>query len=170
VLCDVYENDLPFIRLGEYADIHLNAYPDLVLKGRIGNIGPILDPNLRTGKVRLEVQNPGMLRLGMFVTATFYGMKKEVHATVPASAVLHLHDRDWVYVPIEGGRFQRLEVVAGKMLPGTGRAGAPLVDAPGRAQDLLLQDSGDRQEITSGIRPGQQVVANALDLQATVEQ
>ena len=126
VLCDVYENDLPFVRLGEYADIHLNAYPDLVLKGRIGNIGPILDPNLRTAKVRLEVQNPGMLRLGMFVTATFYGMKKEVHATVPASAVLHLHDRDWVYVPIEGGRFQRLEVVAGKMLPGTARVGAPL--------------------------------------------
>ncbi len=124
VLCDVYENDLPFVRLGEYADIHLNAYPDLLLKGRIGNIGPILDPNLRTAKVRLEVQNPGMLRLGMFVTATFYGLKREVHATVPASAVLHLHDRDWVYVPIEGGRFQRVEVVAGKMLAGTARAGS----------------------------------------------
>jgi cobalt-zinc-cadmium efflux system membrane fusion protein len=149
VLCDVYENDLPFVRLGEYADIHLNAYPNLVLKGRIGNISPVLDPNLRTAKVRLEVQNPGMLRLGMFVTATFYGMKKEVHATVPASAVLHLHDRDWVYVPIEGGRFQRVEVIAGRMLRG---------------------NPGEGQEITSGIRPGQQVVANALDLQATVEQ
>jgi cobalt-zinc-cadmium efflux system membrane fusion protein len=149
VLCDVYENDLPFVRLGEYADIHLNAYPDLVLKGRIGNISPILDPNLRTAKVRLEVQNSGLLRLGMFVTATFYGMKKEVHAIVPAGAVLHLHDRDWVYLPMEGGRFQRLEVTAGKMLPGNPSEG---------------------QEITSGIRPGQQVVANALDLQATVEQ
>ncbi len=149
VMCDVYENDLPFVRLGEYADIHLNAYPNLVLKGRIGNISPILDPNLRTAKVRLEVQNPGMLRLGMFVTATFYGPKKEVHATVPASAVLHLHDRDWLYVPLEGGRFQRVEVVAGKMLPG---------------------NPGEQQEITSGIRPGQRVVANALVLQATVEQ
>jgi membrane fusion protein, heavy metal efflux system len=149
VMCDVYENDLPFVRLGEYADIHLNAYPSLLLKGRIGNISPALDPNLRTAKVRLEVKNPGMLRLGMFVTATFYGLKKEVHATVPASAVLHLHDRDWIYVPIESGRFQRVEVVAGKMLPG---------------------NPGEKQEITSGIRPGQQVVANALDLQATVEQ
>ena len=149
VMCDVYENDLPFVRLGQYADIHLNAYPDLLLKGRIGNIGPILDPSLRTAKVRLEVQNPGMLRLGMFVTATFYGLKKEVHATVPATAVLHLHDRDWVYLPIEGGRFQRVEVVAGKMLPG---------------------NPGEMQEITSGIRPGQHVVANALNLQATVEQ
>jgi cobalt-zinc-cadmium efflux system membrane fusion protein len=85
----------------------------------------------------------------MFVTATFYGMRKEVHAIVPAGAVLHLHDRDWVYLPVEGGRFQRLEVTAGKMLPG---------------------GAGERQEIISGLRPGQQVVANALDLQATVEQ
>jgi cobalt-zinc-cadmium efflux system membrane fusion protein len=176
VLCDVYENDLPFVRLGEYADIHLNAYPDLVLKGRIGNIGPILDPSLRTAKVRLEVQNPGMLRLGMFVTATFYGMKKEVHATVPASAILHLHDRDWVYVPMEGGRFLRVEVVAGKMLGSSAVVGAPLVGASepaGRAVTAatpLLQNPGEWQEITSGIRPGQQVVANALNLQATVEQ
>jgi len=147
VLCDVYENDLPFVRLGQYADIHLNAYPDLALKGRIGNISPVLDPNLRTAKVRLEVQNPGMLRLGMFVTATFYGTKKDMYATVPASAVLHLHDRDWVYVPRDGGRFQRIEVVAGKML-----------------------SPGDKQEITSGIRPGQQVVANGLVLQTTAEQ
>jgi cobalt-zinc-cadmium efflux system membrane fusion protein len=170
VMCDVYENDLPFVRLGEYANIHLNAYPSLALKGRIGNINPILDPNLRTAKVRLEVQNPGMLRLGMFVTATFYGMKKEVHATVPASAVLHLHDRDWVYVPIEGGRFQRVEVVAGKMLAGNTPVGAPLVGALGRAQGPPLQDPGGMQEIMSGIRPGQQVVAEALKLQATVEQ
>jgi len=173
VMCDVYENDLPFVRLGEYADIHLNAYPDLLLKGRIGNIGPILDPSLRTAKVRLEVQNPGMLRLGMFVTATFYGLKKEVHATVPATAVLHLHDRDWVYVPLQDGRFQRLEVVAGKMLPGTARVGAPLAGAPRQAVAAAApaqQDSGEKQEITSGIRPGQQVVANALALQATIEQ
>ena len=146
VMCDVYENDLPFVHLGEYADIRLNAYRDLVLKGRIGNIGSILDPSLRTAKVRLEVPNPGMLRLGMFVTATFHGLKKEVHATVPATAVLHLHDRDWVYAPMEGGKFHRIEVAAGKMLP------------------------GKMQEITSGIQPGQQVVANALVLQATAEQ
>ncbi|HEV2495270.1 MAG TPA: efflux RND transporter periplasmic adaptor subunit [Terriglobia bacterium] len=146
ILCDVYENDLSFVRLGEHADIHLNAYPDLVLKGRIGNISPILDPNLHTAKVRLEVPNPGMLRLGMFVTATFYGPKKEIRATVPATAVLHLHDRDWVYAPMEGGRFRRVEVAAGKMLP-----------------DKM-------QEIMSGIQLGQQVVANALVLQATAEQ
>jgi cobalt-zinc-cadmium efflux system membrane fusion protein len=146
VLCDVYENDMSFVRLGESADIRLNAYPDLVLRGRISNIGAVMDPNLRTAKVRLEVQNPGTLRLGMFGTATFYGAKKESRATVPATAILHLHDRDWVYEPIEGGRVRRVEVTGGKMLP------------------------GNLQEVDAGLQPGQQVVANALDLQATVEQ
>jgi cobalt-zinc-cadmium efflux system membrane fusion protein len=149
ILCDVYENDLPFVRIGEYADVHLNAYPNQVFRGRVGNIGPILDPNLRTAKVRLEVPNPGMLRIGMFATATFYGPRKEVHATVPATAILHLHDRNWVYLPMGGDRFRRVEVVGGKMLPAT---------------------PGPTQEILSGLAPGQQVVANALDLQSTVEQ
>ncbi|MGA3099067.1 MAG: efflux RND transporter periplasmic adaptor subunit, partial [Bryobacteraceae bacterium] len=117
-----------------------------ILKGRISNIGPILDPNTRTAKIRLEVPNPGMLRMGMFVTATFHGLTQETHATVPAAAVLHLHDRDWVYVPIEGGRFQRVGVTGGPML------------------------AGNMQEILSGIEPGQRVVSNALVLQNTVEQ
>ncbi len=146
IVCDVYESDLASVRLGEYADIHLNAYPNMVLRGRVGNIGASLDPTIRTAKVRLEVHNPGTLRLGMFVTATFHGVTKEMRATVPGNAVLHLHDRDWVYVPIEGGRFRRVEVVGGIMLP------------------------GNLQEIVSGIAPGQQVVANALVLQNTMEQ
>ena len=69
----MYENDLPFVRIGEFADVRLNAYPNRILKGRISNIGPVLDPNLRTAKVRLEVENPGLMRIGMFVTATFHG-------------------------------------------------------------------------------------------------
>jgi cobalt-zinc-cadmium efflux system membrane fusion protein len=146
VICDVFENDLPGVHLDEVADIHLNAYPNMVLKGRVSNIGAVLDPNLRTAKVRLEVANPGVLRFGMFVTATFRGSVKEVHATVPASAILHLHDRDWVYVPADGGRFRRVEVIGGKMLP------------------------GNIQEIVSGIKPGQQVVSRALIFQNTTEQ
>jgi cobalt-zinc-cadmium efflux system membrane fusion protein len=146
ILCDVYENDLAQVHLGQYADVKLNAFPNQIFKGRIGNISPILDPNLRTAKVRLEMRNPGLMRLGMFVTATFHGLQTETRATVPASAVLHLHDRDWVYVPADGGQFRRLEVTAGKMLP------------------------GNLQEIVAGVRPGQKVVSNALVLQATAEQ
>jgi cobalt-zinc-cadmium efflux system membrane fusion protein len=146
IICDVFENDMSNVRMGEYADIHLVAYPDRVLKGRISNIGSVLDPNLRTAKVRLEVANPGMLRVGMFVTATFHGQSTEVRATVPADAVLHLHDRDWVYVPGGNGRFRRLSVVGGATLP------------------------GKLQEIVSGIKPGDQVVTNALVLQNAAEQ
>ena len=146
IVCDVYENNLSFVKLGEYADIRLNAYPDLALRGRIDNIAATLDPNTRTAKVRLQVGNPsGLMRLGMFVTATFHSPLTQVEATVPASAVLHLHDRDWVYVPAQGGRFERVGVQGGRMLPGN------------------LQAVG-------GIKPGQQVVANALVLQNTVEQ
>jgi cobalt-zinc-cadmium efflux system membrane fusion protein len=147
IVCDVYENDLPTIRLGEYADIHLNAYPNRILKGKISNIGPSMDPTIRTAKVRLEVDNSdNLLRFGMFVTATFHGMDVQRRATVPSAAVLHLHDRDWVYIPADGGRFQRVEVVGGKMLP------------------------GGLQEIMSGIKPGQQVVSRALVFQSTTEQ
>jgi cobalt-zinc-cadmium efflux system membrane fusion protein len=146
VICDVYENDLSQIHMGEFADIHFNAYPNQVLRGRISNIGPILDPNIRTAKVRLEVDNPGILRLGMFATATFHGLRAEKRAVVPATAILHLHDREWVYVPNGDGRFKRLEVTAGNMLP------------------------NNMQEILAGLDPGQQVVTNALVLQNTVEQ
>jgi len=147
ILCDVYENDLPNVHVGETAEIRLNAYPGKVLTGRISNVSPVLDPTIRTSKVRIEVPNPsGILRVGMFVTATFHGQKKETHAAVPASAILHLHDRDWVYVPAGDKKFRRVEVVAGAQLP------------------------GNLQEVVSGIKAGQQVVSNALVLQNTVEQ
>jgi len=83
IVCDVYENDIPSVKLGETAEIRLNAFPDTVLKGAISNIGPVLDPNIRSAKVRIEVRNPGALRVGMFATATFEGLKKEMHTAVP---------------------------------------------------------------------------------------
>ena len=146
VLCDVYENDLVNVRLGEKADIRLNAYPDQAFAGTISNIGPVLDPNIRTAKVRIEMRNPGLMRPGMFVSATFHGRQTQKRAAVPATAVLHLHDRDWVYVPVKGNQFRRTEVVGGDMLP------------------------GEMQEIVSGLAPGQQVVANALEFQNSAEQ
>jgi cobalt-zinc-cadmium efflux system membrane fusion protein len=146
ILCDVYENDLANVHVGESAEIRLNAYPDKVFTGRISNVSPVLDPTIRTAKVRIEVGNPGLMRVGMFVSATFHGQKKETRAAVPASAILHLHDRDWVYVPAGDKKIRRIEVVAGAILP------------------------TKLQEIVSGIKPGQQVVSNALELQNTVEQ
>jgi cobalt-zinc-cadmium efflux system membrane fusion protein len=146
ILCDVYENDLPNVHVGESSEIHLNAFPNQAFTGHVSNILPILDPTIRTAKVRIELRNPGMMRVGMFVTATFHGQKKETHAAVPAAAILHLHDRDWVYIPDGEKKFRRINVVAGTRLP------------------------NNSQEIVSGVQPGQRVVSNALVLQSTVEQ
>jgi cobalt-zinc-cadmium efflux system membrane fusion protein len=146
ILCDVYENDIPKLTLGQEAKIKLLAYPDKPLSGRIADIGPVLDPTIRTAKVRIEIPNPqGILRLGMFVNATFESTSKKEFAVVPADAVLHLHDRDWVFVPMGDKKFKRVEVHAGEMLP------------------------GNRQALLGGINPGQQVVSNVLQLEATLE-
>jgi cobalt-zinc-cadmium efflux system membrane fusion protein len=145
IVCDVYENDLKQVRLGDQATIRLNSYPDHVVTGQIQNIGAVLDPTLRTAKVRIEVANPGTMRIGMFVTATFRGQTRQSRAVVPATAVLHLHDREWVYVPVGEGQFRRVEVTTDQML------------------------AEGRQALRAGLQPGQRVVANALALQATYE-
>jgi membrane fusion protein, heavy metal efflux system len=145
IVCDVYENDMANVHMGEPADIKLNAYPDKVLKGTISNIGPILDPSIRTAKVRIEVANPGgMMRLGMFGTATLFGNGKQSYAAVPASAIVHMHDRDWVYIPMQE-KFKRVEVVGGEQLP------------------------NNMQQILSGLQPGQQVVTNAINLENAID-
>ena len=145
IICDVYENDIPKIQLGQLAIIRLDAYPDKVLNGRVSDIGPVLDPSIRTAKVRIEIANPGILRLGMFVTATFTSKAKSTFAAVPSSAILHLHDRDWVFVQADGNKFRRVEVEPGDVL------------------------SGNKQQILSGIVPGQQVVRDVLEFEALLE-
>ena len=147
IICDVYENDLPTVHLGQKADIRLTAYPDRVLTGVISDIGAVLDPQIRTAKVRIQVENPNtLMRVGMFATATIHGKTVQTHVQVPSTAVLHLHDRDWVYVPNGEGKFRRVSVQGGAAL------------------------SGNMQEILSGLNARQQVVSNALALQNTVDQ
>jgi cobalt-zinc-cadmium efflux system membrane fusion protein len=82
----------------------------------------------------------------MFVTATFTSREEQVFAVIPADAVLHLHDREWVYEPAGGNRFKRVEVRAGAML------------------------DGNRQQILNGIKPGDRVVTNALLIDAAGNQ
>jgi cobalt-zinc-cadmium efflux system membrane fusion protein len=142
VVCDVYENDLATVRIGDPVEITLNAFPDRKLQGKVNNILPILDPNIRTGKVRVEVQNPGLMKAGMFATATFRGQTTEMHTIVPAASIMHLHDRDFVFEPVPGNKFRRVEVVSGD----------------------VLNDNTSLQEIKSGLKPGDQVITNALVL------
>ncbi|HXA76809.1 MAG TPA: efflux RND transporter periplasmic adaptor subunit [Candidatus Acidoferrales bacterium] len=146
IVCDVYESDITTLGVGEPADVRLNAFPDKVLKGRVSNIGALLDPTIRTAKVRIEVPNPGMMmRIGMFATATFYGLKKQTYTSVPATAIIHLHDRDWVYMPAPNNMFQRVEVKSGDQLP------------------------NQMAQVLSGLQSGQKVVSNALALQTAID-
>ena len=149
VICDVYENDLATLHLGQAADIHLNAYPDQVIRGTISDIGAVLDPNLRTAKVRIQVENPTYADADwhVFATAVLHGQRPEMHTVIPASAILHLEDRDWVYIPAGNGQFRRVEVRAGAIL------------------------AGNLQEVMAlWLQPGQKVVAEALAMQNSAAQ
>jgi cobalt-zinc-cadmium efflux system membrane fusion protein len=143
ITCDIYENDLARVHLDDSADVRLNAFPGQVFHGRISDIGPILDSNVRTAKARIEVENPGLMRLGMFAQATLHGQQTHMGVLVPASSILHLHDRDWAYVPQSANTFRRVEVRSGGMT------------SPGQ------------QIVVSGIRPGDRVVRDALLLETT---
>jgi len=151
ILCDVYENDLAHVHLGDRATIELNAYPDRHMAGRVTNISKLLDPNTRAAKVRIELPNPaGLLRPNMFASVHFVAQGTAARTVIPASAVLRLQDRDWVFVKLDGAQFRRTEVAAGPV------------------------NADKTQQILSDLRPGDHVVADALmfdrEVQKSTEQ
>ncbi len=147
LLCDVYENDLAQVRLGDSAEVTLNAYPERHFRGRVGNILGVLDPNTRTAKVRVELDNSsGLMRPGMFATARFVSQGRQTRMIVPSTALLRLHDKDWVFVQEDNRRYRRIEV----------KAGAPLPEGV--------------TVVLAGLSPGNKVVSNALQFSSTVEQ
>jgi cobalt-zinc-cadmium efflux system membrane fusion protein len=147
VLCDVYENDLSRARVGDRARIRLNSFPDSPLGGRIGNISPILDSTTRTAKVRIEMDNAGgVMRPGMFAVAELEAPARDIRLVLPTTALVQLHDADWVFVKTGPTTFRRVQVRGGREIE------------PGL------------QEILSGVTAGQQVVRNALPFTQTVGQ
>ena len=147
-MCDVYESDLATVHLGQGVTIHLSAFPGRTFSGTVSDIGAVLDPSLRTAKVRIQVANPGgMLRIGMIATASLVGSHAENALVVPSTAILHLHDHEYVFVPVnQSGAFRRVLVRSG-----------PVV--------------GDATELSGGgLQSGQPVVRNALDLENTADQ
>jgi membrane fusion protein, heavy metal efflux system len=145
VVCDVFENDLSEVHVGDVADIRLNAFGDRILKGRISDISRVLDPNTRSAKVRIVLANrDGALRPGMFAVATFHSRKPVDRVVVPATAIMRLHDKDWVFRKENDKDFRRVAV-----------------QTQGTTQDGMA-------EITSGVKPGDEVVANALEFSTDV--
>ncbi len=145
VVCDVFENGLGDVHLGDSAEIRLNAFPGRVLKGTVADISRVLDPNTRTAKVRIVLGNgDGALRPGMFAIATFRSRRLRPSLVVPSTAVMRLHDKDWIFRKEGSNRFRRLEV-----------------QATGATSDGM-------QEVRDGVKADDQVVLNALDFSTAV--
>lgn len=145
VVCDVFENDLGEVHLDDSAEIRLNAFPDRVFKGKVADISRVLDPSTRSAKVRVVLGNDdGALRFGMFAVATFRSRKRTDRVVVPATAVMRLHDKDWVFRKESSNRFRKIAVTA-----------------DGLAPDGL-------QEVRGGVKPGDELVTNALEFSTQV--
>ena len=145
VVCDVFENDLGEVHLGDSAAIQLSAFGDRVFRGTVADISRVLDPTTRSAKVRIVLGNKdGALRPGMFAVAKFQSRKTSDRVVVPATAIMRLHDKDWVFRK-EGDKSYRRVVV----------------QADGLAPDGM-------QEIREGVKAGDEVVANALEFSTEV--
>ena len=145
VLCSIYENDLPRVRVGDLATVTLAAYPNLKLRGQISNISRVLNPSTRTAQVRVVLSNPQRLLLpGMFATARFTSTRRTLHVIVPTVSLFHLHDQFWVFRPVKAGLYRRVPVSVGS------------IESPGW------------QDVTHGVRAGQKIVANSMAFAAAV--
>lgn len=145
VVCDVFENDLGEVRVGDAAEIHLNAFPDRLFRGHVSDVSRVLDPNTRSAKVRIVLANrEGLLRPGMFAVATFRSKKLQSRTVVPATAIMRLHDKDWLFRKEGDKRFRRVQV-----------------HADGLAPDGM-------QQVRDGAKPGDEVVTNALEFSTEV--
>lgn len=152
VLCDVYENDLGEVHVGDSARIRLNAYPDKTFDGQVADISRVLDPATRSAKVRIVLANhDGSLRPGMFAMATFRSRKSQSRIVVPATSLIRLQDKDWVFRKQKEGaqQFRRVEVhTFGGIVDGM----QPIEPSPSK----------------DGLHAGDEIVANALEFSSAV--
>jgi Cu(I)/Ag(I) efflux system membrane fusion protein len=137
---DVFEQDLPAVRLGLPVSATFEALPGEIRQGRIAYVYPTLDPDTRTAKVRVELANPGLrLKPGMYATLRLSGVSRPNALSVPRSAVLSTGERNLVFVRRNDGMLEPREVVVG-----------------------IAND--ERIEILRGLNEGETVVASATFL------
>jgi cobalt-zinc-cadmium efflux system membrane fusion protein len=119
VLVNVYQKDLPYVRVGDNVIIHTDAYPD-DFHGRISYVAASLDPNTRTLQARIETSNPGLkLKKDMYVVATVDAGTIPNAIAVPDSAVLRdSENQPFVYVAVAGNQVGRRAITIGESLKG----------------------------------------------------
>ena len=136
VLVNVYQKDLPYVRLGDAVTIQTDSYPD-VFHGRISYLAASLDPTTRTLQARIDTPNPGdKLKKDMYVNATVQAGSIPNAIAVPDAAVLRdSENQPFVYAMTSSSQFGRRTVTLGESLNG-------------------------QTQITSGLKPGDQVIGN----------
>jgi membrane fusion protein, heavy metal efflux system len=137
VLANLYQKDLPNVRLGDPVTITTDSYPGTAFHGKISYIAAALDPDTRTLQARIEVNNPhGELKKDMYVVCTVQSGTIRNALTVPDSAVLRdSQNEPFVYVVTQNNEFSRRMVALG-------------------------QRSDNATQLTSGISPGDRVVGD----------
>jgi len=137
VQSQIYEQDLPLVRLGQEATVSLSYLPDRKFRGRVTYIYPTVDEKTRTAKVRMEFHNPGyFLKPGMFTTVELVAELSASALLVPDMAVLRSGQKNTVFVALEGGKFEPRTVAIGA-----------------RAE-------GDLYQVLSGLSEGERIVTS----------
>jgi cobalt-zinc-cadmium efflux system membrane fusion protein len=146
VVCDVFENDLGQVHVGDLAEVRLNAFPDRAFHGKISDISRVLDPNTRSARVRIVLANPeGVLRPGMYAVASFRSQKLQRQVVIPSTAVMRLQDRDWVFRKEGAQTVRQIEV------------------------QILGETPDGMHEVQDGaISSGQEIVTNALEFSTAI--
>jgi membrane fusion protein, heavy metal efflux system len=117
---DVFESDLPYIRLGAPAEIKVESYPKKVFSARVSFIDPTVDPATRTVHVRCEVNNPnGLLKPDMFARMKIIAAARNSVPVIPASAVVARGENSFVLIEEAPGRFRKRKVEVGHEVDGS---------------------------------------------------
>jgi cobalt-zinc-cadmium efflux system membrane fusion protein len=137
VLANVYQQDLPYVRVGDPVEISTDSYPGTIFHGKISYVAAALDPTTRTLQARIDVKNPGeKLKNNMYVTAQVQAGKINNAITIPNASVLRDSENEpFVYILAGQNQFARRGVTLG-------------------------QTTEQTTEITSGLAPGDRVAAN----------
>jgi len=119
VLVNVYQKDLPYVRVGDSVDIQTDTYPE-VFHGRIAYVAASLDPSTRTLQARIETPNPGdKLKKDMYVVATVHAGTIRKAIAIPDAAVLRdAENQPFVYAAASSNQFGRRSITLGESLSG----------------------------------------------------
>ena len=138
VVADVYDFELPWLSLGQMAEVELAYLPGVPMKGELTYIAPFLDPKTRTAEVRLELDNPdGKLKPEMFGNAIIAGEPRLNALAIPSDAVIRSGTRTIAVVALGEGQFEPRDIELGL-------------------------DSGDGWlEVLAGLKQGEDVVVSS---------